>query len=200
MFSNLRERVRPVNLYAAALMLAVLAGTAAAQETGRDEASLPNFHRVNEHLYRGAQPQAGGVERLAGMGVKTIINLRQPDEMTRAEEAAARRAGLRYFNVPMEGFDRPTDEQVARVIALVDDRQNWPVFVHCHHGKDRTGTIMAVYRMTHDGWTSEEAKAEAKRYGMSRWQFKMRDYISDYYRDHVKGHPATPPIPTRVQQ
>ena len=41
---------------------------------------LPNFGRVNERLYRGGQPGKGGLRRLAALGVKTIINLRDDDE------------------------------------------------------------------------------------------------------------------------
>lgn len=143
---------------------------------------LPRFHQVNAHLFRGAQPNEGGIERLKALGIRTIINLRGEDEGTRDEAEQARRAGLRYFNVPLPDLSRPKDEQVERVLNLVNDRANWPVFVHCNHGKDRTGLIIACYRISQDGWTSEKAKAEAKRYGMSWVQVGMKDYISDYYK------------------
>lgn len=123
-----------------------------------------------------------GMQRLAALGIKTVINLRGADEGTHAEEAEARAAGLRYFNVPMRDLSRPTDAQVERVLAIINDSQNGTVFVHCNHGKDRTGVIIACYRISHDGWTSAKAKAEAKHYGMSWVQFGMKDYISDYYR------------------
>jgi protein tyrosine/serine phosphatase len=146
------------------------------------EEAIPNFHQVNSNLYRGAQPEKGWIEKLTALKIKTVINLRGEDEGTAAEEAEAKAAGLRYFSVPLPGFSRPKDEQVERVLALINDPQNWPVFVHCHHGEDRTGTIIAVYRISHDGWTGEQAKKEAKQYGMSRFQFKMKDYIGDYYK------------------
>jgi tyrosine-protein phosphatase SIW14 len=175
---------------AAFMLLAAVAAGAGSQES--QEKVLPNFHQVNEHLYRGAQPLSGGMRLLAAQGIKTIINLRGEDEGTRAESTDAREAGLRYFNVPMNGLSRPTDEQVERVLALINDSQNWPVFVHCNHGKDRTGTIIACYRISHDGWTSEKAKAEARHYGMSWVQFGMKDYIKDYYDKHHAERPAQP--------
>jgi tyrosine-protein phosphatase SIW14 len=168
-----------------AVMLLLVAASASSQEPQKEV--LPNFHKVNEQLYRGAQPLKGGMKELAALGIKTVINLRGEDERTRAEEAEAREAGLRYFSVPLPGLGRPSHEQVNRVLAIINDSQNWPVFVHCHHGEDRTGTIIAVYRISHDGWSAEEARAEAKRYGMSRFQFKMKDYINDYARDHKPG-------------
>jgi uncharacterized protein (TIGR01244 family) len=143
---------------------------------------LPNFHRVSEKLYRGAQPKAGGFRQLSQLGIKTIVSLRADDDRSRIEEQEARAAGLSYFNVPFKRLGRPTDEQVDRVRALVNAPENQPVFVHCQYGADRTGTIIALYRIEHDGWTIDQARAEASRYGMKWWQRGMRDYISDYYR------------------
>jgi uncharacterized protein (TIGR01244 family) len=144
---------------------------------------LPNFRKVNENLYRGAQPKPGGIARLAALGIKTIINLREANEMAGPEESEARAAGMRYFSVPMESLGRPTDEQINRILALINDTQNAPVFVHCNHGRDRTGTVIACYRISREGWTSKQAKEEARRYGLSRFEFGMSDYISDFARD-----------------
>jgi len=142
---------------------------------------LPNFHQVNDHLYRGAQPGKSGMKRLAELGIKTIVNLRGEADLSRKEEAEAKAAGLRYFSVPMPGLSRPVDHQVALVMAIIDSQENWPVFVHCQHGADRTGTIVACYHISHDGWTADRSIAEAKRYGMSWVEFGMRSYISAYH-------------------
>lgn len=144
--------------------------------------ALPNFHKVNEHLYRGAQPREGGIKALAALGIRTIINLRGVDEGTRTEADEARAAGLRYFNIPLPGLSRPSDEDVTRALAVINEPENYPVFVHCNHGKDRTGLIIACYRIAYDNWTSAMAKAEAKRYGMSWVEVGMKDYISDFYK------------------
>lgn len=148
---------------------------------------LPNFHRVNERLYRGAQPHEGGVRRLAALGINTIINLRADDERSRREMSEARSVGLQYFNIPFKRLGRPTDEQVERVLAIINAPENGRVFVHCARGADRTGTLIAVYRIGHDGWTGGEAKREADRYGMRFWQRGMKDFISDYYGNHIRS-------------
>ena len=166
-----------------AVLLTFLAGASGVTALDSSKEALPNFHQVNENLYRGAQPEKDWVEKLKELKIKTVINLRGESEGTSAEAAEARVAGLRYFSVPLPGFGRPRDEQVEKVLAIINDAQNWPVFIHCRHGEDRTGTIIAVYRITNDGWTSEQAKSEAKKYGMSRFQFAMKDYIGDYARD-----------------
>ena len=162
----------------------------AGQNNSKQE--LPNFHEVDSQLYRGGQPKSGGIKHLARMGIKTIVNLRTANELTRTEETEARAAGLRYFNLPMKEWGRPTDEQVERVLAVLNKAENHPVFVHCRLGADRTGLVVAIYRITHDGWTSERAKAEAKKYGMHPWELGMKDYLHDYYkrRENLNAHPA----------
>ena len=163
-------------LAVAILLVPVLS---AGQESSDD---LPNFRKVNDTLYRGGQPEEDSFKRLSEMGIKTIIDLRDSGERSRAEEVKARAAGLRYFNLPLSNFKRPSDTKVAEVLSIINSPENQPVFVHCNRGADRTGTIVAIYRIDHDGWTSEEAKQEAKRFGLGFWQVHMRDFISDYYR------------------
>ena len=186
---DVRKKGRGPGLLAGALLLFVALVPAGHAQRGRgaeprfDE--LPNFHRVNERLYRGGQPRNGALRKLADLGVKTVINLRDDDRRARAEGQEAEAAGLRYFNIPFGRLGRPTDEQVEQVLSLIDAPQSGVVFVHCAKGQDRTGTVVAIYRITHDGWTGERAKDEANRYGMKFWQRGMKDFISDYYRDHA---------------
>jgi tyrosine-protein phosphatase SIW14 len=161
--------------------MAVLSLAVFAQEN-QSYKELPNFHQVNENLYRGAQPQRGGVKKLSELGVKTVINLRGASDETRKEQAEAEALGMRYFNIPMSALGRPTDEQVERALAVIDARENWPVFVHCQRGADRTGVIIAAYRILRNQWTGEQAVAEAKRFGMATIQFRKKGYISDYYK------------------
>lgn len=148
---------------------------------------LPNFQRVDDLLFRGGQPKPGGYARLARLGVKTVVNLRDDDGRAISEGEEARAAGLRYYNVPFGRLGCPLDAEVERVLRLIDAPENQPVFVHCRRGADRTGLVVAVYRMTHDGWTAERAQEEANRLGMRRWQFAKKDYIKDFYRDHLGG-------------
>lgn len=160
--------------------------------------ALPNFGRVSERLYRGGQPRQGGFRKLATLGVNTVINLRDDDERSVAEAEAVRAAGLRYFNLPLKRLGRPSHSDIDHVLALINAEENGIVFVHCRRGHDRTGTVVAVYRISHDGWTDQEAKREAKQFGMKFWQRGMKDFISDYYRDRFRrAIPAgtTPPTP-----
>ena len=140
---------------------------------------IVNFGKVNDSLYRGAQPDALGIRNLKKLGIKTILNLRLTNDVWQAEEAEASANGITYTNVPMKGFGRPTPEQVAKALAIIETLPS-PVFVHCQHGCDRTGTIIACYRIRHDQWSNKSALQEARKYGISAFSRGMRKYILDF--------------------
>ena len=145
---------------------------------------IPNFHQVNDHIYRGGQPSDEGLQALAKLGVKTILDLRREDEhSTKAEAQAVEAAGMRYVNVPMVGVLAPSDEQISKVLNLLDSTTQGPVFVHCKRGADRTGTVIACYRIAHDHWENQKALEEAKSDGMSFLQVGMKRYVKDFRPD-----------------
>ncbi|MBV9216299.1 MAG: dual specificity protein phosphatase family protein [Acidobacteria bacterium] len=167
------------------LLLIIALGISPAIPQGAPADNLSNFAKVNEHLYRGAQPTAAGVSQLKEMGIKTIVSLRGGD-IAKEEAGWAANNGIKFVNVQEGNWSRPSVEDVERVVALINDPANQPVFVHCKRGSDRTGTVVAVYRMTQDHWTDDQAIAEAKKFGFGWWQIWMKDFIRDYYRDRVK--------------
>ena len=175
------RNLKPGIVFVAGVLVFTLALAALAQSEAR-YSELPNFHQVNAQLYRGAQPKAGGLPKLKDMGIKTIVNLRGEDDQTRAEGEEAQRLGLRYYSVSLPGSSKPQDEEVQRVLDIINTVENQPVFVHCRRGADRTGTVIACYRITHDGWTGGEAKKEAEKYGMSWTEGGMKRYIDKFYR------------------
>jgi protein tyrosine phosphatase (PTP) superfamily phosphohydrolase (DUF442 family) len=138
-----------------------------------------NFGKVDDRLYRGAQPDAAGIESLQSLGIKSIINLRKPDEKRGFEEVQAKSAGILFTNIPLPGLSRPEDADIAKILSLIDSLPP-PVFVHCEHGCDRTGTVIAAYRIRHDQWTVDAALGEADRYGMSSIERGMKDFIRDF--------------------
>ena len=140
---------------------------------------IANFGRVNGHLFRGAQPNEAALAHLQQLGVKSVVNLRGAGRASEAEERKAQHLGIVYTNVPMRMLGAPSEAEVTQVLALLDALPS-PVFVHCLHGADRTGTIVACYRIERDGWTSEMALREAREHGIGFWEIGMKKFIRAY--------------------
>ncbi|MCP4674014.1 MAG: dual specificity protein phosphatase family protein [Deltaproteobacteria bacterium] len=154
-----------------------------------EKAGLPNLHKINDRLYRGAQPTAEGFKQLKEMGIRTILNLRRyhsdKDEITEAN------LGGDFFEyVPQPVNAWGVDEKnVVEFLKIVTNPQKQPVFFHCLHGADRTGTMAASYRFVIDGWTAEEALDEMKNGGFnfhSIWENLIR-FIKSIDKEKIKS-------------
>lgn len=150
---------------------------------------VQNFWQVDNHVYRGAQPTEEGFRNLAKLGVKVVIDLREADTRSMSEQKTVTTAGMQYVNVPMTGLTPPTKEQMAKILALLQDSSIGPVFVHCKRGADRTGAVIAVYRIEHDQWESSRALSEAMSRGMSWLQFPRQNYVREYHSQPIQPRP-----------
>ena len=160
-----------------ALFFAGLSAPALWSATPGEPDGISNFHAVNDHIYRGAQPSSAGFDNLAKLGIKTVIDLREGGAQGRAERKLVEAAGMHYIHIPMAGLGAPKDEQIGTVLNLLDDSSGWPVFVHCKRGMDRTGTVIACYRVAHDHWDNRKALSEAHAYGLHWIEQGMQQYI-----------------------
>lgn len=159
-------------------------------------AGLPNFHKVDDHVYRGAQPTPEGFRNLANLGLKTVVDLRGPEHSEAAEKKIVEEDGMRYVSIPMRGMSTPTDKQISDALKLMNDPASGPVFVHCRRGADRTGAVIACYRISHDHWDTARAQDEANNFGMNFFELAIRRYVARY-----RGAPGVEiPIPATALQ
>jgi protein tyrosine phosphatase (PTP) superfamily phosphohydrolase (DUF442 family) len=161
--------------------LAVLATPGANARGLPAEEGILNYGKISDRLYRGAQPDAEGIQSLKRLGVKLIVNLRMPGEAWKDEASLAAAAGIQYTNFPMSGFARPDEAQMRQILALFASASD-PVFVHCLHGCDRTGTVVACYRIQHDHWSTSLALQEARKYGIAWVEFRMKRFVGNFGR------------------
>jgi protein tyrosine/serine phosphatase len=166
---------------------------------GEEPVKIKNFGKVNDHIYRGGQPEGDDYRRLVSLGVKSIVDLRSDNEP--GAKSAAERAGLRYIHFPMEPKSYPKPDAAARFLAIVNDQANGPYYVHCAGGRHRTGALFAVYRMEVNGWDVNRAFQEMKDYDFyTRFGHGCyKDYVFDYSRTLLaksKTGPATNGKPT----
>lgn len=116
---------------------------------------VPNLFKVADGLYRSAQPTAQGMKNLEALGVRFVINLRA------FHSDRGELAGTALLNEELSVKTwHLEDEDVVRVLRLLRDPVRGPYLVHCQHGADRTGTMIAMYRMVVQGWPREKAVDE----------------------------------------
>ena len=185
-----RFRRRPL---AVLLVFTALAGAGiAAPSAAPYVEGVGNFQKVDDHVYRGAQPTREGFGNLSKLGIQTVIDLREPGDRSSNERKWVTDAGMHYISVPMYGMATPSNESVLRVLGLLEERSTGPIFVHCKRGADRTGGVIACYRVEHDHWKNDRALAEARSMGMSWFQTAIQSYVRKYQaRDLTAMAPKT---------
>jgi len=176
-----RLSVIPTSTIGIIIALAALSTAQTSQSEKSSNVQIKNFGCINEKFYRGAQPTEKDYADLAAMGVKTVIDLQR--EGIASEQSLVEGQGMKFYRIPMSDKSRPAAEQAELFLKIVNDPENQPVFVHCAGGRHRTGAMSAIYRMTHDGWSADQAYLEMKRYdfeyGMGHSPLKR--YVFDFY-------------------
>ncbi len=120
-----------------------------------EQAGLPNLHRVTADIYRCAQPTAEGLLAAEKLGIKTVISLRA----FHSDRDEVKSTQLKRERISFNTW-HPEDEDVVRFLKLVTNPASGPFLIHCQHGADRTGTMVAIYRIAVQGWTKQDAIKE----------------------------------------
>jgi len=143
---------------------------------------IPKAGRINDHLYRGAQPKSQGLAELKKLGITTVVDLRGEDPDTIAwEHQQADSLGMRFVHIPVSGWSPPKDEQVVQFLSLFHNDPKEKIFVHCRFGDDRTGVFVATYRMALEKWPAEQALKEMYFFGFNGfWHPSMKTFIRGF--------------------
>lgn len=138
--------------------------------------AIPKFVQVNGQVARGGRPSMQDVQDLKALGFKTIINLENSMKVVKAEMNFATGIGMQYYSVPLASLREPSDKDVDFILQQLKNPDNYPVFIHCQHGEDRTGMMMGFYRFYFDGWTAVQSYKEMKALGFHAILFPLKHY------------------------
>jgi protein tyrosine/serine phosphatase len=147
---------------------------------------LSNVGRVSLDIYRGAQPEREGYATLKNMGIRTVVNLRS----RHSEQEEVKAAGMRSVEIPINAFKGLNSEVIDKVINVMTNPEYHPVFIHCKLGEDRTGALVAIYRMDVEGWTVSEAETEMQAFGFNDIWFNLKNAVRKYakYKNKKRGN------------
>lgn len=124
---------------------------------------VANAGMLSPCVFRGNQPTAEGYQTLSRLGIRTVINLRS----RHGEKAAVEAAGMRSIEFPLAMAERISTADIRKIVRAMADPANQPVFVHCALGRDRTGVVVAAYRMEVEGWSRIDAEQEMQAFGFN---------------------------------
>jgi tyrosine-protein phosphatase SIW14 len=141
------------------------------------EKEIPHFNQVTAHIYRGGRPSAAGLQELEQLGVKTIIDLENNSGAIQSEQAGLKNTSIQFVSVPLASWKTPKDADVEKVLQLLADPQNYPIFIHCQHGQDRTGLLVGLYRVFEMNWKPVDAYHEMKERGFHPVLFFLNHYF-----------------------
>ncbi len=162
---------------------------------------LPNLGRVTEGLYRGGQPRSQGFGQLQEMGIEIVVNLNTSRKNVAREKTEAESRGMQYVSLPWSPRALPADDQVAEFLRLLRENPDKKIFVHCQRGADRTGVMVAIFRMARQGWTPDQALAEMERFKFhGLWYRQLKGYVQRFPA-RLKATPALvgDPQPATIQ-
>ncbi len=149
---------------------------------------LPNLGRIGDRLYRSGQPKGPGFDAIREMGVSIVVNLRDDSEKDEQQKVESR--GMRYVPIPWRGTAQADNRQVAQFLQLLRDNPDKKILVHCRRGAERTGVMVATYRIAEHGWTSEQALEEMEEFKFLGFWFRhLKRYVREF-PETLKSDPA----------
>ena len=162
---------------------------------------IANFGQVSPTLFRGGQPSAEGFRELKQLGVEMVVSFRHERGENALERREVEAQGMRFVNLPWHAWETPADHDVRSFLSLLATNPNTKVFVHCQQGRDRTGAMVALYRVAVDHWCPASAVSEMKAYHYHHFFFpQLETYVESFPQrlasDHGLASTLSVPSPT----
>jgi tyrosine-protein phosphatase SIW14 len=160
-------------------VVSLIAGTQVSWcQTEKEPRGLPNFGRVTDNLYRGGQPTSDGFKSLHAMGVGIVVDFREKPSEEATEKREVESLGMKSVDIPWSANHEPSSAQIVEFLDLVRANPDSKIFIHCRRGADRTGVMIAAYRIAVEHQSVAEAVSEMHRFHYD-WLFRpqLRRYI-----------------------
>ncbi|EFY95922.2 tyrosine phosphatase [Metarhizium robertsii ARSEF 23] len=140
-----------------------------------------NFGVVFPGVYRSSYPKPEGYDFLGSLGLKTVVTLVKKDEPDHDLESFLATNGIRQVIFNMKGTKKEAIPMstMRSILELVLDQKNYPLLLHCNHGKHRTGCVVAAIRKL-SGWQLDAVVDEYRAYAEPKVRECDVDYINAF--------------------
>jgi uncharacterized protein (TIGR01244 family) len=134
-------------------------------------------------VFLASQPEKEDFSHAKEGGIKTVLNLREKEELDWDEAELIGSLGMEYVNVPFKTPASLTDEVFDKVRKLLNDKAKRPLLVHCASA-NRVGAVWLAHRVLDGGKSYDEALKEAKTVGLKlpAFEAKAKDYIERMHK------------------
>jgi uncharacterized protein (TIGR01244 family) len=153
---------------------------------------MENIIKINDELGVKGQLTPEELRQLRGLGFKSLLNLRSPDEedFLQDEQQQAEVAGLQYLNTPVNLAN--INDQLTNQLMQHLDKLAKPTLIHCKSGM-RAGLIGLIYVATRQGMTAEQALEAGKKLGLNFDAHpQLKQFIESYICDRFAGFQQRP--------
>lgn len=177
------------------------------------------WHKLGPYHFKTVKPGVlyrGGTQELYNLAFltnryhfKTIVSLRVPDEdgwfpdWYKAEKEFCQKRGIRFYNIPIRGKEPPSTEQVQQWLEIMEDQDQYPVFVHCAHGVVRTGVMVALYKIAIEHKDNRSVWEQLPRLGHDFTKPSMqwlKEFILHFEPSQIQDPSARRPLPKKREQ
>ncbi len=155
--------------------------------SGEEFPHIPNLRKVHDWLFRGGQITPESIHTLKDLNVKTVICLRSTGKDVEAERLFVEGAGFNFISFPMTYLWWPDKEKVDEFFQIIENESHRPIYLHCKHGCDRTGMMVAFWRIAKDKWTFSSAYEEMKAAGYHRFKMRHFKWAVKHFSKHHKS-------------
>ncbi len=143
---------------------------------------VKNLWKLNDSIYRSGQPESSNIPYLEQIGMKGVLNLRSHH----SDKEILSGSGITDYTVEMKA-DAFTDKEIIKALQVIASSQK-PLLIHCKQGSDRTGVVIAMYRIIFQGWSKEQALNELQNggYGFHDQYTNIPSYLKNVDIDKIK--------------
>jgi tyrosine-protein phosphatase SIW14 len=185
---QLKKRSLAIVIGAALASFAAIPSVAQIAPMGEHATSItipgvPNAGSITPALFRGAQPDSSAYAGLQKLGMTIVVDLRGEGGEVSAEKKSVEALGMKFVSLPWKGAGIPPRDELLSFFTMLRDNPEQKVFIHCQYGADRTGVMIALYRIAVDHWTAEQAISEMK-------EFHYHSFMLPHLAKYVKAFPA----------